>query len=164
MDPTDRDTIATLNDLIATCKDGVNGFRTAANAVTNPGVKTLFTSRVTSIEAAASDLQAAVRRLGGDPADSGHAAASLHRGWINMKAALAGQDEREIIEEAVRGEKTAVAHYRDALQTTLPDPILGLVERQLQGAQQNLAAISAVLAGTASPPGARAASSFDVRP
>jgi uncharacterized protein (TIGR02284 family) len=163
MDTNDKDTIAALNDLIATCKDGVNGFKAAANAVDIPAAKSLFTSRATSIEQSASDLQAVVRRLGGDAADSGHAAASLHRGWINMKAALSGNDEHEIIEEAVRGEESAVEHYREALPKIRPDAIRALVEHQLQGARQNLAAVQALLTGGAAPPSSRSASSLDVR-
>jgi uncharacterized protein (TIGR02284 family) len=164
MEHTDKDTIAVLNDLIATCKDGMNGFESAANAVETPAAKMLFTSRVTSIEQSMSDLQDAVLTLGGEPAETGHAAASLHRGWVNMTAALSGNDEHEIVEETLRGEETAVAHYHEALQTPLPDSVRFLVERQLLGAVQNVAAVRALLMGPASPPSARAASSFDVRP
>jgi uncharacterized protein (TIGR02284 family) len=161
----EQDTIAVLNDLIATCKDGVSGFKSAANAVQNLTLKALLTSRVVSIEQAASDLQEAVRALGGDPTDFGHPAESLHRSWINMKAALDGSDEHEVLEETARGEEAAVSHYREALQrTTLPDAIRGLVARQLRGAQENLAAVRAVLTDPAAPASARAASSFDVRP
>jgi uncharacterized protein (TIGR02284 family) len=164
MDRTDKDTVAVLNDLIATCKDGMNGFESAADAVETPAAKALFTSRVASIEQSMSDLQDAVLALGGDPAESGHAAESLRRGWINMTAALAGNDEHEIVEETLRGEETAVAHYREALETPLPDAVRRLVEHQLHGALQNVAAVRALLLSPASPPSARAASSFDVRP
>ncbi len=41
----DNDTaISVLNDLIETSKDGVNGFREAAEAVTRPDAKALFAS------------------------------------------------------------------------------------------------------------------------
>jgi uncharacterized protein (TIGR02284 family) len=81
-----------------------------------------------------------------------------------MKAALSGTDEHEIVEETLRGEEIAVAHYREALQQPLPDAVRALVQRQLHGAEQNLFAVRALLTGAASPPSARAASSFDVRP
>ena len=164
MVPTDKQTIAILNDLIATCKDGMNGFASAANAVDAPATKMLFNSRVTSIEQAMSDLQDAVLKLGGEPAETGHVAASLHRAWTNMKAALDGNDEHEIVAETLRAEETAVAQYADALRTPLPDAIRALVENQLHGAQQNVEVVRALLTGPASPPSAREASSFDVRP
>jgi uncharacterized protein (TIGR02284 family) len=164
MAASDNDTIAVLNDLIATCKDGVNGFTSAADAVHTPTTKALLIGRIASIQQSESDLQAAVLDLGGVPADTGHVAASLHRGWINMQAALSGNDEHEIVEETLRGEETAVAHYREALQHPLPDAVRELVQRQLHGAEQNLFAVRMLLTGPASPASARAASSFDVRP
>ena len=39
MENNDKDTIAVLNDLIATCKDGVEGFRAPADAVKSSTVK-----------------------------------------------------------------------------------------------------------------------------
>jgi uncharacterized protein (TIGR02284 family) len=163
METNDKETIAVLNDLIATCKDGVSGFRSAADAVKIPAIKALFISRIASIEQSASDLQAAVRRLGGDPTDSGHAAASLHRGWMNLKAAIAGKDDHEIIEEVIRGEESAIKHYSEAVQKNLPDPIRGLVQHQMQGALQNLASVRALLTGTTSPPRARTESGVDAQ-
>lgn len=146
-----NDTIEVLNDLIATCKDGVNGFKTAADAVKSPTVKAAFLSRVTTIEQAAFDLQGAVRRLGGDPTDTGHAAASLHRGWLNLKAAVGMNDEQEIIEETLHGEEEAVKHYRDALAKPLPADVRLIVEQQARGAAENLAAVRSLGTGTSSP-------------
>jgi hypothetical protein len=40
VETTDKDTIAVLNDLIATCKDGVEGFKTAAGAVKSSAANT----------------------------------------------------------------------------------------------------------------------------
>ena len=37
-----NDVIATLNDLIETSRDGEQGFRTCAEGVTSPNLKTLF--------------------------------------------------------------------------------------------------------------------------
>jgi uncharacterized protein (TIGR02284 family) len=137
--PTDNtDVIVILNDLIATCIDGVHGFRDAANAVTGPGIRTLFSDRARSIELAKGELQELVRRLGAEPSDSGHVAASVHRGWINLKSVLTGKDDDAIIAEAERGEEAAVNHYQDALRQTLPAGVRSIVEDQARGAQQNL--------------------------
>ena len=83
MADTNSTAISTLNDLIETCKDGANGFRSAAEAVTHPDAKALFTSRVPIIEKGASELQAEVRRLGGDAETTGSVAAAVHRGWMS---------------------------------------------------------------------------------
>ncbi|MEO8909578.1 MAG: PA2169 family four-helix-bundle protein [Gemmatimonadaceae bacterium] len=139
-----KETVSVLNDLIQTCKDGVNGFRTAASAVKNTEAKALFTSRAQVIERSAAELQAEVRRLGGDPETTGSVAAKIHRGWIDVKATVTGKDEATIITECERGEEVAVKNYEDARKKDLPPDVRALVERQYQGAVHNLERVRAL--------------------
>jgi uncharacterized protein (TIGR02284 family) len=136
--------ISILNDLIETCEDGVNGFRTAAAAVKSPQAKSLFTSRIGIIEHAAMELQAEVRRLGGEPATAGSMAAKIHRGWIDLKSAVTGRDDAAIITECERGEQVAVKNYEAAREKELPADLRALVERQYQGTIQNLERVRAL--------------------
>jgi uncharacterized protein (TIGR02284 family) len=136
--------ISTLNDLIETSKDGANGFREAAEAVTHADAKALFTSRVPIIEQAAAELQAEVRRLGGDPESTGSVAAAVHRRWIDLKAAVTGKDEAAIITECERGEELAAKNYEDALKTDLPADVRAVVERQYRGTVSNLEKVRAL--------------------
>ena len=145
--------VSVLNDLIETCKDGANGFRAAAAAVQHADARTLFTSRVPVIERASEELQAEVRRLGGDPETTGSVAARLHRGWIGLKSAITGQDDAAIITECERGEQLAVRNYEDALRKDLPADVRAVVERQYRGAVQNLERVRALgnVKGAAAP-------------
>jgi uncharacterized protein (TIGR02284 family) len=128
---TDNDNvISTLNNLIETCKDGENGFRTASDGVKNGELKTLFLTYSQQRAQFAAELQTEVRNLGGDPENTGSVAASLHRGWINIKSTVTGEDEGAIISECERGEDSAVKNYKDALNENLPANIQSLVERQ----------------------------------
>jgi uncharacterized protein (TIGR02284 family) len=77
-----------------------------------------------------------VARLGGKPETSGSASGAMHRGWIGLKAALTGNDDRAILEEAERGEDNAVKNYRDALSKDLPTDIRNIVERQYRQVQE----------------------------
>lgn len=126
----DSDAAKTLNGLIETCKDGENGFRTAAEGVEDPTLKRLFESYAQQRGEFAAELQVEVRRAGKDPADTGHVAGALHRGWMNIKTAVAGRDEAAIISECERGEDVAVRNYREALERTLPAELRALIERQ----------------------------------
>ena len=164
--PIDNDgVISVLNGLIETSKDGANGFRTAAEAVTNAEVKRVFTTRVELIERAAAELQAEVRRLGGDPEQTGSVAASLHRGWINLKSAVTGKDDDAIIAECERGEDVAVNNYEDALGKDLPAHVRALVERQYQGTLQNRDRVRALKRATgAAPPTTARATDREVPP
>src|SRR3954465_14737900 len=103
--------VSVLNDLIETCKDGIEGFKTASESVNNPSAKALFASRLPNIERGMAELKAEVRRLGGDPDKSGTIAGAVHRGWINLKAAVTGHDEEAIIAECERGEEHAAHVY-----------------------------------------------------
>jgi uncharacterized protein (TIGR02284 family) len=124
------DVISTLNNLIETCKDGQNGFQTAAEGVKNGELKTLFLGFSQQRAQFAGELQNEVRRLGGDPEQAGSVAATLHRGWINIKSTVMGEDEGAVIAECERGEDSAVKNYKDALNQTLPQNLRGIVENQ----------------------------------
>jgi uncharacterized protein (TIGR02284 family) len=134
---TDNDhLISTLNNLIETCKDGENGFRTAAGGVKNGELKTLFNLYAQQRAQFAAELQAEVRTLGGDPEDTGSVAATLHRGWINIKSTVTGEDEGAIISECERGEDSAVRNYKEALNETLPPGVQSIIERQYTQVQE----------------------------
>lgn len=123
--------ISALNNLIETCKDGQDGFRAAAEGVKNGELKTLFHTYSQQRAQFAGELQNEVRRLGGDPERTGSTAAALHRGWINIKSAVTGEDEGAVIAECERGEDSAVRNYRDALEGgNLPADVRAIVERQ----------------------------------
>ncbi|HZB46195.1 MAG TPA: PA2169 family four-helix-bundle protein [Pyrinomonadaceae bacterium] len=128
--------ISTLNGLIETCRDGQNGFQTAAEGVTNSELKTLFHGYAQQRARFVGELQTEVRRLGGDPEDMGSVAATLHRGWIDIKSAVTGKDESAIIAECERGEDSAVSTYRDALDEDLPANIRTIVDRQYADIKQ----------------------------
>lgn len=125
-----NDVISTLNNLIETVKDGQNGFQTAAEGVTDPQVKAAFLEYSSQRAQMARELQDEVRGLGGDPEKSGSVAASMHRGWINIKSTVTGKDEHAIIAEAERGEDVAKAEFEKALKAPLPPQVLALVQRQ----------------------------------
>jgi uncharacterized protein (TIGR02284 family) len=129
--------ISVLNDLIETCEDGINGFRTAADAVKSSEAKAVFTSRVRLIERAEAELRDEVRRLGGDPEKRGTVTGAIHRGWINLKSAITGKDDDAIVAECERGEDVAVRNYEDALEKDLPAEIRAIIEHQYRGTLQN---------------------------
>lgn len=130
------DAISTLNNLIETCRDGQNGFQTAAEGVENSEYKRLFEQYAQQRAQFVGELQGEVRSLGGDPETMGSVAAALHRGWINIKSVVTGKDEHSILEECERGEDSAVRNYQDALGQPLPADAQALVRRQYQAVQE----------------------------
>jgi uncharacterized protein (TIGR02284 family) len=125
-----EDVISTLNNLIETCKDGQEGFQSAAEGVKNTQYKQLFNEYATQRGQFIGELQGEVRRLGGDPEKAGSVAGALHRGWINIKSLVTGEDEGAILSECERGEDAAVKAYEEALKEGLPAEVAPIVERQ----------------------------------
>jgi uncharacterized protein (TIGR02284 family) len=122
--------ISVLNNLIETCKDGEQGFRTAADGLTAAEVKARFLQYSRDRAQMCSELQAAVRTLGGDPERSGSMTGALHRGWLDIKSAVTGKDDYAILVEAERGEDAAKTAYENALKETLPLSVQTLVQQQ----------------------------------
>jgi uncharacterized protein (TIGR02284 family) len=133
---TNDNVISTLNGLIETCKDGQEGFQQAAEGVQNSDLKSAFYEYAQQRAQFAGELQSAVRELGGDPENSSSLAGMLHRGWINIKSAVTGQDDKAILSEAERGEDSAKNMYSEALEQELPANIRSIVERQSAAVQQ----------------------------
>jgi uncharacterized protein (TIGR02284 family) len=131
------DIIDTLNDLIETSKDGEYGFRTSAEYLQDATLKQTFMARAEECRQAAAELQQLVLRFGGKAEDSGSAAGALHRGWVAVKGTLAGYTDKAILEETERGEDTALASYRKALDESLPPDVRVVVERQYEGVKRN---------------------------
>jgi uncharacterized protein (TIGR02284 family) len=123
-------TISTLNGLIETLKDGEQGFRTAAQAAQDPLLKSLFQQYSRQRSEMTRELQSEVRRLGGDPENTGSMAGAAHRGWINIKSVVTGKDDASIVAEAERGEDSAKKMYEQALSEPLSPQTLALVREQ----------------------------------
>lgn len=83
------------------------------------------------------ELQSLVLSLGGNPEHTGSFIAKLHRGWIDIKAAIEGRDEAGILAECERGESIAKKAYRNVLKENLRPHVMDVVKR-------HLAAITAV--------------------
>lgn len=123
-------TISVLNDLIETCKDGAKGFAAAAEKADSPDLKSLFHKYSAQRESFAADLDGHVVSLRGKPAESGHVAAAVHRGWIDIKTAFAGNDDKALLNECERGEDYAKKAYTDALKEDLTSDARAVVQRQ----------------------------------
>jgi uncharacterized protein (TIGR02284 family) len=126
------DVISTLNNLIETCKDGQDGFKTAAEGVERSDLKTLFYEFSQQRSEFVGVLQGLVRNLGGDPENSGSVSAALHRGWIDIKSLVTGKDEAAILNECERGEDVAKDAYKSAMELNLPAQVRDVVSQQAQ--------------------------------
>jgi uncharacterized protein (TIGR02284 family) len=123
------ETMAVLNKLIKTCRDGQESFLAAADRIPNGDLKALFSSYSRQRAQFLRELQEEVRRRGGSPGTTGNLNGTLHRGSIDPKGAAACDGEGAIITERGRGEHAAVENYREALASKLPRDLLAKVQQ-----------------------------------
>jgi uncharacterized protein (TIGR02284 family) len=90
--------IDTLNSLLETTIDSVKGYRNSAE------------------ELSSERLREEVRRLGGDPADSGSAMGQVHHVWEDLKGAITGHDNEAIVKQTEAAEDYLKTQYEDALK------------------------------------------------
>jgi uncharacterized protein (TIGR02284 family) len=109
------DDLATLKTLTSTLNDSVNGYRDAAEHVESAQFRTLFTEFADQRSRASADLQAEVRRLGGEPDQDGSTLGGLHQSWLDLKAAVTGRDDKAIVNEVERGEDYLKEKFEAAL-------------------------------------------------
>lgn len=107
--------IHVLNSLIETTIDSADGYREAAKETDQPNFKTLFEARSFERQQVTSDLQGAVRTLGGDPEDDGTILAKAHRAFLDVKHALL-RDEQAVVNSVENGEDFIKAKFETALE------------------------------------------------
>lgn len=132
-----QDVVSTLNDLIEISKDGEEGFLKSAECAHDPKLKAFFLSRSREVKESVIELQALVRELGGQPADSTSIGGYLHRRWMDIKSAILSNDNLAVLNEVERGEDVALNAYLEAADKNLPPNVALFVLRQLSGAKRN---------------------------
>jgi uncharacterized protein (TIGR02284 family) len=115
-------TVSTLNSLIQVTLDSMKGYQDAAKDAESTQFATMFAEFARDRSAAATELQAEVRRLGGDPESDSSCLAAAHRTFMDLKQAITGKDDKAIIQEVERGEDHIKAKYEDALGHADLDP------------------------------------------
>ncbi len=131
------DEISTLNTLIATTIDSINGYEDAAANSDSGRFQDVFRERATERQRVVEDLRAEVRRLGGNPEDDGSFMGKTHQRFLDLKAAVTGRDEQSIINEVERGEDYLKEKFETALSSdTLSGEARAAVERCFQSVRQ----------------------------
>jgi uncharacterized protein (TIGR02284 family) len=108
--------IKVFNTLIATTLDSVKGYREAAEESRDTTHARFFGEMAEERSRVAADLQQQVRSLGGDPETDSSTAGAVHRGWVDLKSAITGRDEKAIVNEVERGEDYIKAKFETAMQ------------------------------------------------
>lgn len=121
-----------LKDLIETLEDGKKGFQEAAERLDDGRAD--IANRLRGFADQRQRFSAQLRRLAGERGiqidEGGSLAGAVHRGWIAVKDAMAG-DAHAVLSAAESGEDHAVAEFESALdEGDLPSDIREVVAGQ----------------------------------
>lgn len=131
-----KSTIKTLNDLIEILRDGQHGYKTAAEDAKDAQLAQTFTRYSEQRAEFVSQLQTRLLALGAEPEKSGSITGTMHRTWMDLKAAMSKNEPHAVLSEAERGEDAAVEAFQKALDNNDLDlPTRDILTRQYQEVQ-----------------------------
>jgi uncharacterized protein (TIGR02284 family) len=147
-----KDALKAINDLVETCKDGEKGFKTAADNVDNPQLKAELTRFAQQRADFRSELESCAKQIGGSVENTNtvagvamDAAGAVHRGWINLKSAITGHNNKAILSECENGDAAALETYETVMKNSdIPVNVKTVIEKQHDEIEAAKAAISSL--------------------
>ena len=112
-------TIEVLNTLITINNDRIEGYETAAKETEEQDLKNLFAQFASTSQKCKTELINEVSKLGGTAAEGTLISGKFFRVWMDVKAALTGQDRKAILNSCEYGEDAAKDIYEKALENDL---------------------------------------------
>lgn len=109
--------LSTLNTLTTTLIDSANGYEHAAKDSDNPRFQEIFRQRASERRQVVEDLRSEIRRLGGDPPDDGSLMGKTHQAWLDLKSAVTGRDEKNVVNSVEAGEDYLKEKFETALDS-----------------------------------------------
>lgn len=106
-----KELIHDLNDILERNHDAVEGYKDAARNVRNEVLKNFFISQAKKRLNLAEEIKVQIRLLGGAPVTEGSLLGIFHRSWTNFKTSLNHENEREVCQACIDGEKKAIKEY-----------------------------------------------------
>ena len=125
-----------LNELLEKNYDAEKGYIDATQNVESNNLKMFFKSRATERSEFAKELRTEILQYGQIPTDSGTLKGTLHRNWMNLKTTFTSNDEKAILNEAIRGEEASLEEYNTLITArNLPPTIDGLIAKHRNAIQ-----------------------------
>lgn len=122
-----------LEKIISICRDGYEGYQTAADNLESPELTTLFYRLAQQRKIFIEELKKESKKLSMDLEESGSFKGFFHRTWINIRDFFSSSENKAIISEAIRGENAALDAYNEVLNNSvLPE----FLKRKLQEQHQ----------------------------
>lgn len=137
-----EDVVGKLNALLEKTYDAEKGYKKAAENTDHGQLKSYFNKRSEERYNFGHELKSEIAQFGKEPDKGGSAAGGIHRAWMDTKAFFSADNTESMLEESIRGEKSAVEEYENVLkETTLPTSTNQLLTRQMTRIKSDLNSI-----------------------
>jgi uncharacterized protein (TIGR02284 family) len=126
-------TTAAIKDLIVINNDRYEGYKTAAEEAKDADLKSMFTEFSLQSKGFAQELRQFVPDYQDQPKnDETKNTGKLYRVWMDIKAAITGNDRKAILSSCEFGEDVAKKHYKEVLEHTedIPSAALQIIQKQ----------------------------------
>src|SRR5690606_31283985 len=110
-----EDISSKLNDLLERTYDAEKGFKKAAENTEHTYLKRYFERKSLERQNFSIELNNEIRSFGESPEKSGSFEGTAHRAWMDVKALFSSDNDESMLEEAIRGENTALNDYNDVI-------------------------------------------------
>jgi uncharacterized protein (TIGR02284 family) len=121
-----------INELITVCAEGERGYKNASEKVEEKEFKTILYRLSQQRALFRAELEnELIKDFGQEAKGDDSVLSKLHRGWMDFKAGLKGNDSKAVFDECIRGEKHAIDKYTEALKKDLPHYLEERVQGQL---------------------------------
>ncbi|CAM3366620.1 ferritin-like domain-containing protein [Aequorivita lipolytica] len=120
-----------LQELLEKNYDAQKGFTKAMEDAKNANLKNFLKHQAAQRNRFATELDNEIRNLNEKPKESGSLTGDLHRTWIDIKSAVAGNTDEAVLEECIRGEKASWEEYDEKLkEQNFPPNISSVLNKQ----------------------------------
>ncbi|MEP3839117.1 MAG: PA2169 family four-helix-bundle protein [Algibacter sp.] len=131
-----------LKDLLVKTYDAEKGFIKAAENIDNRALKSYFKQKAQERYDFGHELKSEIKTFNQDIEKSGSVTGSAHRAWMDVKALFSSDNEESMLEEAIKGEKSAVNEYNNVIkETSLPLSTKTILESQKSKIEHGLSRI-----------------------
>ncbi|WP_194850128.1 ferritin-like domain-containing protein [Nonlabens antarcticus] len=129
-----------LNNILEKTYDAQRGYANAAEVTDHVDLKRWFAQQGAKRTQYAASLTSEMKGMKEKPEFDGSVTGDMHRGWMNLKAAFSSNKDETILEECLRGEKSAVEEYSEVLEHSkeMPQTVVTILTAQKDEIQSTI--------------------------
>jgi uncharacterized protein (TIGR02284 family) len=123
--------VDTLREVGKIVRDSEEGYRHAANDIDDWQLRSMFLELARVRSEQGDEIDRLLQRFGGEAVPKGGSTSgTMHRVFVDLKAAITGNSRRAVVDEVARGESYAEAVFDKALRADLPMDVQQIIRRQ----------------------------------